>query len=649
MTISLRLGSNDHKDAAYIRELIKAIKASDGCFDEVWLATSYGLPSLSQAKEDARQMAAAAQAFRDAGITASMQISRTVGHHASSLYNYPSGFSPDAFDCIADIDGESDAGVFCWNNAAFRQYWCEILPIYAGFQPTRIWIDDDIRLRLMGRSRALCFCDHCIALFGRQTGKAYDRASFKKAFIGDIAVRRAYIDFQVKTIGAFAHELFSALKKAAPQAIPCLQNGGATPLPIMAQKEILAAMKAASGFVPSFRAGAGFYNDHNPQEVLTKALTINYMNARIAPFAENLSCEIENLPHTAYGKSAEFTCIEGALYIAMGSNELSVTLMTNLETLDFRALEFGQLSRYRDFFEAYTKANVGTENAGIAVYQPDDSLFAEMDAHMQPYFNDSCVWEGAALMRLGLPFHAAPKGESYLLTEKAVPYLSAKDMDFLLHQTVITDMNTVKRLFDRKLADGLCCTCAAVAKEHRSSVGEVTVFEKNVNFKRRYLNFDVNFVPAGDTVKAFSTLFCRSDSTVVGNGISVVETTCGARWVVSSPTIQDDEIAFARREGLRLALAYANGGVSAYVASPQQIAVVPRMDAEGAVRSVLLLNVSAMRSEAFDVCVKGNAETVTLLRPGEEPTAVPFVKNGDCLTVSLPTLHGWQCCALMLA
>ena len=118
---------------------------------------------------------------------------------------------------------------------------------------------------------------------------------------------------------------------------------------------------------------------------------------------------------------------------------------------------------------------------------------------------------------------------------------------------------------------------------------------------------------------------------------------------MSSPTIQDDEIAFARREGLRLALAYANGGVSAYVASPQQIAVVPRKDAEDAVRSVLLLNVSAMRSEAFAVCVKGNAETVTLLRPGEEPTAVPFVKNGDCLTVSLPALHGWQCCALVLA
>ena len=648
MTISLRLGSNDHKDAAYINALIDAVKKNDGCFGEVWLATSYGLPSLAQAKEDAGKMAAAAQAFREAGITASMQISRTVGHHESSLYNYPSGFSPNAFDCIADIDGESNGGVFCWNNAAFRRYWCEILPVYAGFQPTRIWIDDDIRLRLMGRSRALCFCNHCIALFGAQTGKTYDRASFKKAFIEDVAVRRAYIDFQVKTIGEFAHELFSALKKAAPQAIPCLQNGGATPLPIMAQKEILAVMKAASGFVPSFRAGGGFYHDHNPQEVLTKALTINYMNARLAPFAENLSCEIENLPHTAYGKSPEFTCIEGALYIAMGSNELSVTLMTNLEDLDFRALEFGHLARYRDFFEAYIKANGGTENAGIAVYQPDDSLFAKMDAHMQPYFNDSCVREGAALLRLGLPLHAAPQGEGYLLTEKAVPYLSAADMDFLLHNTVITDMNTVKRLFDSGM-DGLCCTCAAVEKKYRSSVGEVTVCEKDVNFKRRYLNFDVYYVPEGETVKAFSTLFCRSDDAVVGNGISVVETRYGAKWVVSSPTIQDDEISFARREGLRLALAYANGGISAYVASPQQIAVFPRKDAGGAVRTVLLLNVSAMRSEGFYVCIKGGADTVTLLRPGEKPTALPFERNGEGITVSLPALCGWQCCALVLA
>lgn len=325
------------------------------------------------------------------------------------------------------------------------------------------------------------------------------------------------------------------------------------------------------------------------------------------------------------------------MYIAMGSNELPVTLMTNLEDLDFRTLEFGHLARYRDFFEAYIKANDGTENAGIAVYQPDDSLFAKMDAHMQPYFNDSCVWEGAALLRLWLPFYAAPKGEGYLLTEKAVPYLSAADMDFLLHNTVITDMNTVKRLFDSGLY-GLCCTCAAVEKKYSSSVGEVTVCEREVNYKRRYLNFDVHYVPEGETVKAFSTLFCRSDDAVVGNGISVVETRYGAKWVVSSPTIQDDVISFVRREGLRLALAYANGGVSAYVASPQQIAVFPRKDAGGAVRTVLLLNVSVMRSEAFKVCIKGGADTVTLLRPGEEPTALPFERNGDGITVSLPAL-----------
>ena len=30
-------------------------------------------------------------------------------------------------------------------------------------------------------------------------------------------------------------------------------------------------------------------------------------------------------------------------------------------------------------------------------------------------------------------------------------------------------------------------------------------------------------------------------------------------------------------------------------------------------------------------------------------TDEPFERNGDGITVSLPALHGWQCCALVLA
>ena len=188
MRFSLRTGTNTHFDHDYIEQLIQAIKESDKCFDEVWLATSYGIPSIERMKKEAKDMAWAAERFEEAGISASMQLSRTVGHSAGALKTYGGeGVEPD-FYLLTSIDGASAQGVFCWNSPAFRHYVSEEMKIYSEFGPEIVWVDDDIRLRLLGRSQALCFCDNCIQLFNERYEYEYTRENLKKDFLNYLAV-----------------------------------------------------------------------------------------------------------------------------------------------------------------------------------------------------------------------------------------------------------------------------------------------------------------------------------------------------------------------------------------------------------------------------------------------------------------------------
>ena len=85
MIFSLRLGDTAHLNQNYIDELIMTLKDSGGCFDEIWLASSYGLLSIEQCEENAKFMNITSEKFKEAGIVASMQVSRTIGHTPGSL------------------------------------------------------------------------------------------------------------------------------------------------------------------------------------------------------------------------------------------------------------------------------------------------------------------------------------------------------------------------------------------------------------------------------------------------------------------------------------------------------------------------------------------------------------------------------------
>lgn len=584
MRLSLRTGCRTHLNHEYIDQLIETIGGAGNCFDEVWLATSYGIPSLSRCKKEAEDMAWAAERFRKAGIAVSMQLSRTVGHSEEALITHGGeGVSPD-FDLITSIDGVSEQGIFCWNSPAFRTYICEQMKIYVAFEPEIVWVDDDIRLRLLGKSQALCFCDNCIRLFNECYGYQYDRVSLKNDFINDLTVRKKYIQFQTDTLADFAGMISKAIHEVSPDTVMALQNGGNTMLAIHAQKACLDRMYEVTGKAPAFRAGGGFYNDHQPKDLFVKAMTLNYMNARLPEYVKVRSCEIENLPFTAYGKSPECTCIEAAVYMAYGCNEASVTLMRDYEPLKWHMRMFKRISQYRPFLEAYEKHNAGTVNGGIVVYQPIRSNYIVPNKDGYPFWNDTCIWEIADKLRWGLPFSTSIKGNAYYLSAKTFDFLNEEDMEFLADKTVIAEPGFLEKIQASKYAESFAnIKCVACEK--------------------------------------FYDAF---------NGV---------------------DISYEHREALRSAIdRIADKPLPAYVASPEQMMIVPRVNEKEETVSVFLLNVSMTDTEKYEVVIVNPVSTkqVTLINPYSETVYLPLEKRGDSYVVKLPELRSWRVAAILI-
>ena len=212
---------------------------------------------------------------------------------------------------VTSIDGYKATGKYCWNDSKFRDYVVKSTKEYVSFKPSIVWIDDDIRTEFIFRGgKHLCFCDKCLKLFNEKYGYDFTRESIKDELLYNSPdIRRKYTDFQVETLSEFIKVIAEAIHIASPDTVFALQNGGVTNLPIKTQELCLEEMKSQTGHDPGFRCGGGYYEDHNPFNMLDKCIQINFCTSRLPDYVKMRSCEIENLPYVTYGKSHESSCI----------------------------------------------------------------------------------------------------------------------------------------------------------------------------------------------------------------------------------------------------------------------------------------------------------------------------------------------------
>ena len=655
MLLSLRIGTYDHFHLDFIDNLISELKAYGHPFDEVWLASSYGLLTVEQCRAWADQMGVAARKFENEGIYASMQISRTMGHGEDGLLMHGGDGVKDLdLHPITGIDGYRTTGKFCWNDENFRKYIAETTRQYVSFKPRIVWIDDDLRIRFLAKGgRHLCFCDNCIRLFNEKYGYHYTRERLREDFLYDSAsVRREYVSFQTESLGSFARMLAKAIHEASPDTIVALQNGGETMLAINAQKACLDAMYEESGYAPAFRAGGGLYDDHAPHFMLDKMATIHYMNSRLPKYVAMRSCEIENIPFVAYGKSNECSCIEAAMYIAYGCNMASICIRNQNEPLSYHAELFEKLTHYKPYLARMVHCNEGTDNTGLCVYQPRASHLEYRKRGSEHAWAATSYNEGKNLMRQGIPVHFGPYGDVYLLSSKACDYLGAEDVEMLLKSPVLTDAASLEKLFQMGYADQIKAGVQKLDEKYMNTFYEKTlphtvnegICLEQWNDFRTYVN-DSKYVITGNEIESLAEYYTYVTHECAGCAFAIVETAYGAKWAVRGAHLLNAAVSHARRNQTLNAIHYiSRQKLAAYVETPHQTVIVPRINDKGETVTVTLLNISITDSENMQIVIDkpANTKECIIIDPYADEIRVNVKEMNGKYTAKVGTLAPWR-------
>ena len=216
--VSLRVGYPVWKSKERFDELLMLLDRHKGATDEITLFTSATHPPIPENvfRERTLTMKVRMDEVRKHGYMAGINVLATLGHHNENLENSLSG----NITRMTNINGETCEGSFCPNDEDFQAYVAAIYKYAAEAKPDFIWLDDDMRLYHMPIGYG-CFCDRCLDIFGKETGKSFTRSDLKRGINqGNIdeklSLRRQWIDHNRKTF----FRLFEVIEKAVHDVDP---------------------------------------------------------------------------------------------------------------------------------------------------------------------------------------------------------------------------------------------------------------------------------------------------------------------------------------------------------------------------------------------------------------------------------------------
>ena len=433
-SMSLRVPTQRWLDAGLFEELLGLLDLNPGVVDDLALFPAFTHPPIpletvtGYAPILKERMAAA----RARGYACGVNILATMGHHNENLSHSLQG----DYARSTDIDGNTCAGSFCPNDAAYVAEY--VVPLYtavAQAQPDFIWIDDDVRSGHGGIGPD-CFCEHCLAEFSKLCGTLYSRESLAAAFAAEnekavLALKKQWLQVKRRTI----NRLFETVETAVHRIGPAIKLGFMTGerfadgYGFREQARILAGEQQREVM---WRPGGGFYRDTAPAGMTQKAHEIGRQVSLLPPGVRVIQSEIENFNYEALGKSIVMNTAEAAVYIAAGCTGAALNIMNLYEDV---ALEKGELIRQfakqRPFYDALASAVERKPTRGIFTgWSPDGEAVKNLRAgaayNLPAHFADE--W-----FEIGLPAAYSPEGACLTLLGGLLPLAFDENtiLDFL--------------------------------------------------------------------------------------------------------------------------------------------------------------------------------------------------------------------------
>ena len=654
--ITLRLGNRHHKDITLLHELIEELRKHPKACDEVWFASEYGFAPLDVHERSARLMAEAAELFEQLNIRTSLQISNTIGHGEYMKSKDCSGLVYEGSNAeqMVGPNGECAAYCFCWNGENFRKYTYRVIQMYASFKPHSVWFDDDLRSGNHYPVEYGCFCSACIEKFNKKYETKFDRTSLVHEInYGDVLWRERWIEFVREGVGSFARMAAEAVRSVSPESFLGLQYAMGSYYSGCDVEHVLGAFHEISGRTVKSRPGGGFYNDHDPNGMLEKALFMAHDNAKTPDYVKEWRPEIENLPDVAFGKSNYGTCLESSLYLAFGNNALSyATLMNDWEPMSWHGKMFDMFEKHRPYWKRLSAASNIGKCGGLFLVKSPRAYRMPLSEEQAPFtWTEMNSVAGKELLRCGIPLcYNADRACAGLLLSDAVDSLEDADIEMLLGKPVVMDVFALEKLEKRGFSNKI--GLGVLDKDIYGYIQRFTKHSVNVGIENKNWSqspFGVNkggkmLVDIAGRAEIISEYGTRDSDERVGIADAVTETKYGAKWAVLGYNIRDNILSFDKRNQIIQICDYVcDGRLPAVLDAPYQAAVIPIVDSNGRTVSVTIFNCSVADTEEMRLIIRNPVgKRFDLMDENNLTKNLDFRRLDGGVELVIPSLRGWR-------
>jgi len=649
--ISIRLGSDQQKDYLNFQKYLKMFKENKGCCDEIWFSTSYGYPKRKNHKKIAEKLKKEANDLRQIGIMVSIQLSNSIGHGSTNSFLDYSGME---WDAMIGHDGTVSKYCACPRDKRFLEYIYDITTIYSIIKPTYIWIDDDLRMDNHKPAVYGCFCNRCIGKFNKIYNSNFSREELVDKINNEPKWRMRFIEFNQLGIIKIVEQVINALKDTSPETRIGIQMAsfatttynGDDYRPLFEKIEML------SGKPVAIRPGGGFYYDHNPRDMFIKAISMGSNWRNVPSSVKIMKAEIENTPHSFAGKSIYGMLIESAIDIAYGCTSLSYSaFMRQNENHGFYNKLLNGLSSWRTFLKGYAETNEQTFiGGGGIVFSNTHNKTNKMDETLFSWsgFKGRDIYESV--------FYGIPLGWNFghsnalLLHHSEVDALSDEQLRDIFSKGVITDGLTVRKLNDRGLNNILNIETKLINNVNNCDMCSKHPINGKYAKKTWHNYFTSNMIhtpmflyPKNKEAQVIGKYVNISDKTTITGISSIIqETSLGGRVAIFTYDPWSKLINESYRYQLLETLDWVSGGMVVRLDTCAQVAVIPRVNKQGQLVSVMLVNTSIEDSSQLELTIRGPiGDNFEWIQPEKEIINIYGKVFNDEIKLEIPSLRGW--------
>ncbi len=634
----------------YVDNLLSMAKDNPGSCDEVWFASIYGYPKMDKHIELAEKIVKQADKFRKAGIRVSMQVSNTIGHGEYMSKRDCSGlvYENSPARGLVGFDGTVARHSFCWRGEYFKKYIKDMIKAYLIIKPETVWFDDDFRPNHHSPIAFGCFCDDCIKTFGEEYGKKFTREELvNEIHYGDLAYRKAFIEFTKKGIADFMTECCEVIHSELPKTKVGVQQGTMGGfVGDSGNKYLYEAIHKATGLSVCVRPGGGAYTERDMNAFIKKGNEIERQMRECPEFVTDLRPEIESLPYVSYGKNVPATCFETSYYLAVGANAMSYAMMMDLnEEYSYYRKFFEAFSKHREYWEKLADINNKTVQCGVNAAYPDGRWAIKNEKIFD--YAESDQAEESVLRYVSLPIAYRRNYDGvHIIHGNDAMRISDETVKNLLSKPVITDAKTIDVLAKRgykfdisvEMIDTIKlneeCTDHKINDDISQKVWSGGFGGKREGYKINVLSENV------EVIGRYRAAVKIADN--VGEASTVVVTTSeGAKWAVFGFDIWNRILSTQRRNYIFNTVEYISGKpLPAKMIDSFSSIVLPRAYKNGKLASVSVVNCMPGESGEYSIRVQTPAgkKALYMSQYGKKEELVV----GEEGILKMPSLSAWN-------